>query len=119
MEEELYQAAIRELRERGPREGLWAKAFAESKGNENQAKAQYLRWRVTELSLCAEKAKAEQINKSNIERAEENAKLNMIYEEEQKSMPFWRREKTKLLFFVVVLPLLLLFWGLFSRRNGS
>jgi hypothetical protein len=48
-DERLYQQVVQELHEQGPKSGLWAKAFAESNGNDAQAKALYLRYRVAQL----------------------------------------------------------------------
>jgi hypothetical protein len=47
-EEELYAAAMDELERGIPRLGLWAKAFADADGNENKAKALYLKYRVAQ-----------------------------------------------------------------------
>jgi hypothetical protein len=45
-EEEVYAEALAELKSASPRPGLWAKAFAESDGNENKSQALYIRLRV-------------------------------------------------------------------------
>ena len=45
-EESLYAQAAAELESDNRDEGLWAKCFAESDGDENKAKAQYLKIRV-------------------------------------------------------------------------
>ncbi len=49
-DEHLYAQLAEELSQRGPILGLWTKAFAESHGNESQAKALYLRYRVGQLA---------------------------------------------------------------------
>jgi hypothetical protein len=49
-EETLYSKVVGELRDQGPRQGLWAKAFAEAGGNELSARAAYLRLRVQQLA---------------------------------------------------------------------
>lgn len=49
-DERLYAEVVQELRLRGPILGLWAKAYAEANGNEPQAKALYLRYRVEQLA---------------------------------------------------------------------
>ena len=46
VEEELYAEALRELEQGIRRDGLWAKAFAKSEGNEEKAKALYIELRV-------------------------------------------------------------------------
>ncbi len=50
-EESLYAAAMKEVETGGIREGLWAKAFAKAKGDENKAKAFYIEQRVREMRL--------------------------------------------------------------------
>ena len=45
-EEAIYAAAMSELKTGAVREGLWAKAFAESEGNELRSQALYIRLRV-------------------------------------------------------------------------
>ncbi|WP_348701628.1 hypothetical protein [uncultured Marinobacter sp.] len=46
IEEKLFEEALAELDRGERRDGLWAKALSESDGNEQKAKAQYLRLRV-------------------------------------------------------------------------
>lgn len=48
-DEKIYNAILDELRENGPRQGLWAKCFAEANGNENAAKALYFKYRAQQL----------------------------------------------------------------------
>ena len=48
-EEELYATAAAELDDGNRDEGLWAKCFAECDGDENKAKALYLKTRVGRL----------------------------------------------------------------------
>jgi hypothetical protein len=45
-EEGIYAAAMCELKTGAVREGLWAKAFAESEGNEAKSQALYIKLRV-------------------------------------------------------------------------
>jgi hypothetical protein len=49
-DERLYARVVEELRAAGPTAGLWAKAFAESGGDDRAAKAAYLRLRVAQLA---------------------------------------------------------------------
>lgn len=65
IEEEIYAEAIRELERGVRRDGLWAKAFAKSGGNEDKTKALYIELRVQsfkdelaiyEMGLRGEKA---------------------------------------------------------------
>lgn len=49
-DERLYAQVVWELHHQGPIPGLWAKAYAEANGNEAQAKALYLRYRVEQLA---------------------------------------------------------------------
>jgi hypothetical protein len=48
-EEEAYALVAAELQERNLKPGLWAKALAESVGNENVAKSLYLKFRAAQL----------------------------------------------------------------------
>ena len=48
-DERFYAEVVRELASAGPIPGLWAKAFAETGGNEAAARALYLRLRVSQL----------------------------------------------------------------------
>jgi hypothetical protein len=48
-DEQLYEAAVAELRRGVLRGGLWARAVAESRGNEYEAIAAYLQLRVRQL----------------------------------------------------------------------
>lgn len=73
--EHLYERVVEELRVLGPKEGLWAKAFAETNGQEAQAKALYLRYRVEQLAeLERESARFD------AERAEEERKVRAAKE---------------------------------------
>lgn len=59
-EEEFWATAMAEL-EVGPRrQGLWAKAFAESNGDETKSKVAYLKARVQQLMAAENAAKVEQ-----------------------------------------------------------
>lgn len=47
--ESIYEAVVAELAKRDIKPGLWAKAFAESQGDKDKAKATYIRLRVAQL----------------------------------------------------------------------
>ena len=49
-DEQLYVRVVQELSQQGPVRGLWAKAYAESGGNDQAARALYLRLRVGQLA---------------------------------------------------------------------
>ena len=49
-DENLYARVVEELSTQGPVRGLWAKAYAETNGNQEAARALYLRLRVTQLA---------------------------------------------------------------------
>ena len=74
-DERLYAEVVQELRLRGPIAGLWAKAYAEANGNESQAKALYLRYRVKQLT----QAEHEVIVESK--RHRQNNDLDNLYAE--------------------------------------
>lgn len=48
-DEEFYRLALQEIESGDTQKGLWAKCFADSEGNENKAKARYLKKRVRQL----------------------------------------------------------------------
>jgi hypothetical protein len=50
-DEELYAQAAAELEDGNRDEGLWAKCFAECDGDENKAKARYIRTRAERLAV--------------------------------------------------------------------
>jgi hypothetical protein len=54
--ERFYAMVADELRTAGPITGLWAKAFADSEGNESKAKALYLRYRAEQLATVESSA---------------------------------------------------------------
>jgi hypothetical protein len=71
-DEDLYEAVVAELEQRGPRKGLWALCFAEADGNETVAEARYLRLRVAEL-------------KADSDRTASIARANAIFEAQAQS----------------------------------
>ena len=86
-DERFYAQVADELSRASAIPGLWAKAFAESNGNEQQAKALYLRYRARQLAeieshaIAAERYKAverdkiaQQLEKERRTKAEEKAK---------------------------------------------
>ncbi|MBV8062366.1 MAG: hypothetical protein JOY51_02175 [Nevskia sp.] len=54
-EEAAYAAVLAELRNGVRDEPLMAKAYAEANGDDNQARARYLRWRAAKLLQAAER----------------------------------------------------------------
>lgn len=49
-DEQLYARVVAELSRQGPVRALWAKAYAESNGNDQATRALYLRLRVAQLA---------------------------------------------------------------------
>ena len=75
MEEQLYELVASELRQGYKREGLWAKAIAKSKGNDDKAKSLYIEFRVESLideqglaQIYAEETQSETTEKKRLER---------------------------------------------------
>lgn len=81
-EELLYERVVQELHESGPKPGLWAKAFAESNGNDTQAKALYLRYRVVQL----EEQERNILEAQVIEKMERKKKAYLLEEQERKKL---------------------------------
>lgn len=80
-DEELWANAIAEFEGRDRRPGLWAKSFAEAKGNESVAKASYLTARVAELR--DKRASALALQERSAKRAQEELRLARLSEEEK------------------------------------
>ena len=57
-EETLYKQVVEELSQGQRRDGLWAKAMADSEGIEDRAKSLYIRYRVQSIQDESESAKA-------------------------------------------------------------
>lgn len=55
-QEEFWSSALAEFDSSERRPGLWARAFAEAQGNEAAAKANYLRYRASELQVTHQQA---------------------------------------------------------------
>ncbi len=96
LEEKLYQEVLRELNENIIRDGLWAKALADSDGSEEKAKSKYIKLRVqsmkdeTEIILAAEREELEK------QSAEEERQFNeFLNEKEERSRKavFFLKEK--------------------------
>ena len=64
-EEELYAQAAAELKDGNRDEGLWAKCFAECDGEENRAKARYIKTRVQRLKDGNDTASKDNERESN------------------------------------------------------
>jgi hypothetical protein len=75
-DEELYAQAAAELEDGTRDEGLWAKCFAECDGEENKAKARYIKTRAERLGVDKGSARS---GESNIDR------INREYDEDEKS----------------------------------
>lgn len=68
VEEKIYEKVLGEIESGQRRDGLWAKAISKSRGNEQEAKAAYIEYRVQSIKDEAEFANVlfneeEQINK--------------------------------------------------------
>ena len=74
-DEAAYAKVIDELQKTGPVPALWAKAFAESNGDEKASKALYLRLRVAQVlkqqKLAAAQASAEARQVARVHQARE------------------------------------------------
>ena len=82
IDEHLYSKVVDELAAAGPIAGLWAKAFAESGGSEQSAKALYLRLRVAQLhALENAEARAEaNLQRELARKISEKAESNELFE---------------------------------------
>ena len=49
-EEEIYELISEEIESSSTKKGLWTKAFSESEGDENKAKALYIKYRFDQMN---------------------------------------------------------------------
>jgi hypothetical protein len=86
VEEQLYEAVYQELEGGVRRGGLWAKAIADSNGNEQLAKSLYIKYRVQSI-IDEDQVKqfAEQAKKTEVEEQQyrANVKANELREKEE------------------------------------
>jgi hypothetical protein len=99
MNDEVFYAEVaRELQEKPPIPGLWAKCYAECNGDEPKAKAMYLRLRADQLIAQSQEAVARQFaQRAEEERNAEAAQRELIAAqakleaEENAKLPFSQR----------------------------
>ncbi|MBK8336626.1 MAG: hypothetical protein IPL03_08515 [Sterolibacteriaceae bacterium] len=112
--EHLYERVVEELRVLGPKEGLWAKAFAETNGQEAQAKALYLRYRVEQLAeLERESARLD------AERAEERSRNAALAAEEERKVRAAKEGVTPMHFVLGGLALFILLLVVLRALGGA
>lgn len=80
-EEQLYETVALEIKNHELREGLWAKALAEAKGDQDQAKGVYIKLRVQ--SLKDEFVVAGQIHQEALKEEERQKEIARLAEEEK------------------------------------
>ena len=82
LEEQLYEQVVVELSQGKKREGLWAKAMANSDGLEEKAKSLYIKYRVQSIKDEAEITEAvkeqEQYNRKNAKDIEYQKRINNV-----------------------------------------
>ncbi|WOJ93686.1 hypothetical protein R0135_00620 [Congregibacter variabilis] len=76
LEEALYEQVVNELSQSKKRNGLWAKALADSGGSEDKAKSLYIRYRVQSLKDESEMAEAIAEQEEHQRRQEEWQRKN-------------------------------------------
>ena len=67
IEEDIYELAYEEIESGGLKKGLWAKSFSEAEGNENKAKALYIKYRFDQIKE----------SRKEIEQEEEEAEIDL------------------------------------------
>jgi len=78
LEEQLYERVVLELSQNQRRDGLWAKAMANSDGSEDKAKSLYIKYRVQSIKDEAE------INEAVAEQEEYNRKKESVIERQKR-----------------------------------
>ncbi|SOB75805.1 hypothetical protein SAMN04488490_1445 [Marinobacter sp. LV10R510-11A] len=80
LEEQLYEQVVMELSQGQRRDGLWAKAMANSDGSEEKAKSLYIKYRVQSIKDESEIAEAvteqEEYNRKNVPAIERQKRVN-------------------------------------------
>ena len=94
-DESLYQQALQELESDSINKGVYAKALADSSGDEAKAHSLYIKYRVQSLD-----------DEQSIEILEERHNKRINKEEERKK--FWRKTRFEILIFII---LLIAFWS--------
>lgn len=82
-EEVLYETVLKELQQGHIREGLWAKALANSDGSDDKAKSLYIGYRVQSIKDDAEIISA--LVKSSEETSKQLQKSHQVSSKQQKS----------------------------------
>ncbi|MDB5976606.1 MAG: hypothetical protein JWR07_3366 [Nevskia sp.] len=103
-DEAAYAAVLEELKNGVRDEPLMAKAFAEAEGNDNKARALYMRWRSAKLIAVAVRERRQAFD--------EGARAAPVYPRPRKAARSWSSPRSSD-FLLVLLALLLLF--LFNR----
>ena len=96
LEESLYERVVVELNGGQKRDGLWAKALADSNGSEERAKSLYIRYRVQSIKDEAElseaiaeaEASADAEARANAE-ARAKARAKALAEARDREIPLW------------------------------
>lgn len=100
-DKDLYAIAGQEVANSVIDTGLWTKAFADSSGNDAQAKALYLKMRVIDLSSQRDNQQKKQILQQKQERMHQQRLVEQQQLVEQqvlnKLRPPWRRAARKVL----------------------
>jgi len=99
-DERFYAKVVEELRSSDPVPGLWAKAFAESQGDQSVAKALYLRLRASQLE-AAELEEGLEAQRAADERAAQVAEEKM-----QSTISLWAKAAYPIILFVVAVVIL-------------
>lgn len=103
-DEAAYAAVLEELKNGVRDEPLMAKAFAEAEGNENKARALYMRWRSAKLMAAAVRERRQAFD--------EGARVAPVYPRPRKAARSWASPRYSD-FLLILLALVLLF--LFNR----
>lgn len=90
IEEQLYEQVVIELSEGNKRQGLWAKAIADSEGNEGKAQSLYIKYRVQSIKdevVLLEKAK-ETKEKNEASQRQQDIKIQRTLKREESANNF-------------------------------
>lgn len=75
-EEEIYELISEEIESSSTKKGLWTKAFSESEGDEQKAKALYIKYRFDQIKQTQPQVDEENIVKDNKEKVAEEKVTN-------------------------------------------
>ena len=105
-EEALYQKVVEELESSGMRAGVYAKALADSQGDESKAKALYIKYRVQSLIGEEKQLAGIEYAARKTEEKERKEELKALRKAEKKKR---NKKIRRIIFWIILIPLFIFF----------